>query len=121
MHNAGERRRDQRIRYCWPTWFGYEENGEFQQGQMIDLSRHGACFSVNGPGSPEIGHHILTRFSYPLNGSYDFQMGTYYQWSEVIRVDKTATGQTRIAVKLSQPLEQDPAQSAEPEYALQTA
>jgi len=121
MESAAERRRENRIRFSWPAWYGHEENGEFQQGQIVDLSQSSVALTIASELSPEIGDHVLTRFSYPLNGSYDFQMGTYYQWAEVIRLASTSTGQTHVALRLAQPLSQDPSQSSESEQLLQTA
>lgn len=121
MEKTAERRREDRIRFSWPAWFGYEENGEFAQGQIVDLSRHGVCFSVPAQNCPDIGDHVITRFSYPLNGSYEFQMGTYYQWAQVVRTETTPLGQIRVALKLAHPLDQDPSQTEETEYLMQTA
>ena len=121
METVAERRKEDRIRFSWPAWFGYEENGEFIQGQIVDLGRHGVSFTIPPDQAPQIGEHVVTRFSFPLNGSYEFQMGTYYQWAKVIRIDITPIGQTRVALKLTQPLDQDPLQTEESEYLLQTA
>ena len=121
MESIAERRRENRIRFSWPAWYGYEENGEFYQGQIVDLSQNSVSFTVPAHQGPKMGDHLLTRFSYPINGSYEFQMGTYYQWAQVIRIGSTATGQTHIALKLAQPLDQDPSQTQESENLMQTA
>jgi hypothetical protein len=121
MESNTERRQKNRIRYSWPAWFGYEENGEFCQGQVVDLSRTSVGLTVASDRSPEMGDHVLARFSYPIHGSCEFQMDTYYQWTQVIRLASTATGMTHVALKLAHPLNQDPTETLESANLMQSA
>ena len=82
-----DRRRDKRIRFSWPLWFGYSEHGELIQAKLIDLSRSGAGFVVGEHQCPGLGQHILTRFSYPSNLNGTFDIDSYFHWAQVVRVD----------------------------------
>ena len=106
MKSKTERRSEQRIRFNWPVWFGHEENGEFLQGQVVDLNRQGMSFTVDSNHCPQIGSHIIARFSYPLTQSGGFQMGSYFQWAKVIRSDKQAGRHQRVALRLNSPIEE---------------
>jgi hypothetical protein len=99
MKLTNERRREKRISFCWPLWFGYDLNGEFARGQVSDLSHSGVSFTVEENLCPSPGDHVLTRFSYPY-GDEGFDMSSYYNWSEVIRVDQFLPGVKRVAMRL---------------------
>ena len=71
MYSEQEKRRQPRIRYSWPLWFGYEENGELTPAQVVDLSPHGVSFNCDQNRCPQPGHHILTRFSFPCEAAED--------------------------------------------------
>ena len=104
MNSEIERRSEQRIRFNWPVWFGYEENGEFFQGQIVDLNRQGMSFVVDSNRCPQIGSHIIARFSYPLTQDGGFQMGRFFQWAKVIRSDTQAGQSPRVALRLNRPI-----------------
>ncbi len=104
MTQQVERRRENRLRFSWPIWYGFEENGEFTQGQIFDLSRHGVSLTVPNNNIPQVGEHIIARFSYPLSQRPDFTMGNYFQWAQVIRID-TNSGTPKAVLKLNQPLD----------------
>ncbi len=97
-------RKEKRIRFSWPFWFSYEDNGMIHRGQIVDLSSHAVSFSIPVHSCPQPGQHIQTRFSYPVNRNDLFHMNEYTHWSEVIRVDYTSFGTARVAVRLHQPL-----------------
>ena len=109
MDKTIERRRENRIRFSWPLWFGYEENGEFFRGQVFDLSRNGVSFIIDDTQCPSVGQHIVTRFSYPKNTTENFHMESYYHWSEVLRVHQETPKRCRVAMRLHRPLAKDPA------------
>jgi hypothetical protein len=107
IDNSQERRSKKRIRFSWPLWFGYDDNGDLFRGQVVDLSQEAISFSVNDSYVPSLGDHVFTRFSYPLDDEQDFNVGHYMHWSEIIRVEHTPTGATRIAMRLHEPLGQE--------------
>jgi len=106
MDKTQDRRKQPRVRFFWPVWFGYEENSEFYRGQIIDMNNHCISFAVNEEICPDVGHRRLVRFSYPLNTEYSFEMGTYFSWAETIRVDSISEGQRKVAMQLTCPLPQ---------------
>ena len=99
-----DRRSEDRIRFNWPVWFGYEDNGEFFQGQIVDLNRQGLSFTVDSSHCPRTGSHIVARFSYPLTKGGGFQMGRFFQWAQVIRVDHLTNQAPRVALRLNRPM-----------------
>ena len=113
MYSEQEKRRQPRIRYSWPLWFGYEENGELTPAQVVDLSPHGVSFKCDQNRCPQPGHHILTRFSFPCEAAEDAAMDSYSHWAEVVRVEEPLFGKRRIAVRLHQHLLSQPRQPSE--------
>jgi len=116
MDYAQERRRENRIRFSWPLWFGYEQNGELHQGKIADLSRSGVSFTISSAQAPAPGRHVLTRFSYPCDTDEHFEIDSYFHWSEVIRRDVVGDNKVRVALRLHEKLDQPPGQKAAPEY-----
>ena len=104
MNSQPERRSEQRIRFNWPVWFGYEESGEFFQGQIVDLNQQGMSFTVDPCHCPRTGSHIVARFSYPLAQAGGFQMGSFFQWAKVIRNDRPTGQSPRVALRLNRPI-----------------
>jgi len=118
-----ERRKEKRISFCWPIWFGHDLNGAFARGQMADLSGSGVSFTAAENQCPKPGDHVLTRFSYPHPGE-EFQMSSYYNWSEVLRVDPFLPGLKRVAMRLKTALPEilmATEESEEQEYLVETA
>ena len=120
MKYAQERRREKRIKFSWPLWFGYEQNGELHQGKIADLSRSGVSFTVDADQSPAPGSHVLTRFSYPCDTEEHFEIESNFHWSEVIRTDVVGDDKVRVALRLHEMLDQQPCQKAAPEYLMQS-
>ena len=74
MSHSHERRREKRIRFSWPLWFGFEQYGQLHQGKIADLSRSGVSFFIREDQSPRVGQHVLTRFTYPCDTSDRFEI-----------------------------------------------
>ena len=121
MGTQVERRREKRLRFFWPLWFGYQESGELIRGQAVDLNRTGISFTVEERLCPSPGQRVVTRFSFPRHAQDDFAMDSYYHWSEVIRVDRAVGGRCRVALRLHQPLAYNPAEPVEEQALAQTA
>jgi hypothetical protein len=109
-----ERRRENRVRFSWPLWFGYQDNGEFFRGQIVDLSRSAVSFTIPERHCPPAGQHVLIRFSYPRHPGDEFDMDSYYFWAEVLRSYDLLPGNKRVVLRLHRPLELDPAAPAPP-------
>jgi hypothetical protein len=114
MEPDQDRRGENRLRFSWPLWFGYNETGEFHRGQVVDLTQDIVSFTVPENQTPGLGSSVLTRFSFPLPSEDRFDLGSYYQWSEVIRVDQARQGRNRIAMRLRQPIENELATAEAP-------
>ncbi|MCF7957847.1 MAG: hypothetical protein K9M57_05295 [Phycisphaerae bacterium] len=104
MYEIQERRGGTRLRFSWPLWFSHTDNGELFRGQIVDLSHNVVSFIIDPTASPPVGHHLQTRFSYPIQRN-QFAMNSYDHWAEVIRVDKTPSGANRIAMRLHEPMD----------------
>ena len=111
MSPRKEKRHDGRIRFSWPLWFGYQDNGPLNRGQVVDLSQQIVSFTVDDNLTPSLGSHVLTRFSYPLSSDNRFDMGNYLHWSQVVRLDTSTASKTRVALKLQEQLPDDPSVS----------
>jgi len=107
MIRQNDRRQAPRIRFSWPLWFGPHQQGRLTAGQVVDLSRQGVSFTVASPACPTLGAHLFTRFSYPAALSDNFELGSYFHWAQVLRVDPAPGGRCRVALRLHQPLPDD--------------
>lgn len=120
MYSLEDRRKRSRIRYIWPLWYGTEEAGALNSGQVVDLADEGISFKVNCEHCPCPGQHIFVSFSYPVETSEQFDMGSYRNWGEVIRVDSCYHNQRRIVVRLNPPLELETSLGSAEKNALET-
>ena len=121
MVAAADRRREERVRFSWPLFFGYDNLGQFSKAQVVDLSRSAVSFTTQD-AAPSPGQHVLTRFSFPHAGGDGFDMGSYFDWAEVVRVDHALNNTWRVAAKLRErlavPLTQE---QAEEDLVMQSA
>ena len=100
------------MRFSWPVWFGYDENGELYQGHAVDISRRAVSFKVPDYRCPSLGSHVVTRFSFPESRKDNrFDMGRYLNWSEVIRIDDDGYGNRRVVLQLHKPLNDTPGET----------
>ena len=110
MQASEERRTEKRIRLMWPLWFGYQEHGQLMRAQSVDLSRMGVSFTVDHECCPRVGDHVRTRFSFPLEAVDSFEMESYCDWGEVVRVDQVQGHRPRVAMRLQAPVNYCPDQ-----------
>lgn len=107
MEKKQDRRKEKRLKFQWPAWFSYDENGEFFHGQIHDLSKTSVSFTIEPNHQPAIGTKIVVRFSYPISDKPFFNMGRYFQWAKVVRVaHNEVTNKNIVAVDLHHPLKQ---------------
>ena len=117
-----ERRSGKRLKFQWPLWYGFEENGEFFQAQIGDLSKHGVSMLVDSHVAPAVGVDILIRFSYPISDAPFFNMGRYFQWAKIVRTQTNEHGnKTTIGMTLNHPLKQSLPIEFCQDYAMTTA
>ena len=106
--DSPDKRREKRVRFFWPVWVGHEKeaNDIMYRAKAVDLSKSAIAVTIPDDTPIEMGHKMLTRFSYPKGDDNMFDMGNYRGWAEVIRVDKGKHGSKKIALKLHQPIEE---------------
>ena len=123
MKSGHERRERERIRFSWPFWFGYETYGEFHNGQVIDLNGSHVSFTAEKQICPAVGSNLMVRFSYPLNERDSFEMDSYTNWAEVVRIDSVQSHSQRVTMRLHRPitLDQPQPQPQQDEQLAQTA
>ncbi len=113
MNEERERRSNPRVRFCWPLWFGYEETGEFKQGQIADLNQRHVSFTTDCRVTPSTGASVLVRFSYPCGNSGAYDINSYYYWADVIRIDPVEHHRSRVALRLQTDLPVNTSRPAE--------
>ncbi|MBN1816476.1 MAG: PilZ domain-containing protein [Sedimentisphaerales bacterium] len=110
-----ERRTEKRLRYSWPIWFAEDFDHELTQGQMVDLSSHGAAFTCYADQCPWTGHEITARFSVPRQGpNNSFDMENIIRNAHICRVEEVSPYVRRIAVQFAEPLPFKPGEEDNP-------
>ena len=116
MENKQERRREKRLRYHWPVWFGDDFGGILTQGQMIDVSSGGAAFTCYNDNCPGPGQHITARFSVPKYDQEDnFDIENFIRNGQVCRVQEISPFIRKIAIQFDQPLPCKPGEESQVE------
>lgn len=112
MEENNERRREQRLRYCWPVWFAEDFEEALTQGQMVDVSSEGAAFTCYADHNcPYPDQQVTARFSVPrFNGDDSFDMASFTRIGRVCRVDNVDDHLRRVAMQFAEPLPFKPGQ-----------
>jgi hypothetical protein len=114
MDTNTERRTEQRLRYQWPVWFAEDFNDVLAQGQMVDVSSHGAAFTCHADQEcPYPGRTVTARFSLPRFGNADsFDMASFTRKGRVCRVDEVNRFLRKVAIQFAEPLPFRPGEQA---------
>jgi len=105
MSDFNEKRCERRLSYGWPMWFCRENDAEFLQGQMVDVSSTHAAFTCNSQFCPEAKDILVTRISVPEYMSEDeFEAKDFTRFCTVFRVDQMNPLLKLIVVKFTAPL-----------------
>ena len=105
MSDVNKRRSEKRLSYGWPMWFCLENDKEFIQGQMVDVSSTHAAFTCNSQFSPEAKDVIVARISVPEYISEDeFESKDFTRFCTVFRADYMNPLLKLIVVKFTAPL-----------------
>ena len=107
-----DKRSERRVRFCWPLWYGQDEVGRFDEAKIVDLCRSGVSFTVDAERCPQAGTDIAMRFSFPCGTDEEFAVGSYMNWSSVVRVQPAGRGKCRVAARLHEPLTHELEQAA---------
>lgn len=106
-----ERRRETRLRYHWPIWFGSDFKGVLNQGQMVDISSGGASFTCYADNCPTHGQSITARFSVPkYEEDESFDIESYVRSGQICRIDQISPFVKKIAIQFSDALPFQPGQ-----------
>ena len=113
MRESVERRTEQRLRYNWPVWFAGDFNDVLSQGQMVDISSHGAAFTCDADKCPHFGQHVTTRFSVPYYDSDDsFELANFIREGNICRIEEVSPFFRRVALQFAEPLTFKPGEKA---------
>ena len=106
MDTRTERRTEQRLRYHWPVWYAENFEGELTQGQMADVSSHGAAFTCHAHDRSHYpGQWLTARFSVPKYGPDDsFDIADFVRSGQVCRVEDINGHVRKVAVRFCEPL-----------------
>ena len=119
MSDCNEKRSEKRLSYGWPMWFCRENDKEFVQGQMVDVSSTHAAFTYNSQFCPEAKEVLVARVNVPEYTSEDeFEVKDFTRFCTVFRVDRMNPLLRLIVVKFTAPL---PFKPGEQEIASQAA
>ncbi len=113
MNEFTEKRREKRLRYSWPVWYGDDFGGILNQGQMLDVSSGGAAFTCYNDNCPGKGQHITARFSVPkYSNDEDFDIDNFICNGQVCRIEEISPFIRKVALQFDQPLPCKPGEEA---------
>lgn len=118
MNSFVEKRREKRLRYSWPIWFGDDFGGILTQGQMVDVSSGGAAFTCYNDNCPGRGQHITTRFSVPkYSDDESFDIENFVCNGQVCRIEEISPFIRKVALQFDRPLPCKPGEESEKKQA----
>jgi len=106
MNAIEERRKERRLSYDWSVWLVEDFDRALSQGQMIDVSSRGACFSCCADEHcPSAGQQVTARFSVPRFGAEDsYYMANFTRVGRICRVEDINRYLRRVAIEFCEPL-----------------
>ena len=105
MSDFKEKRSEKRLSYGWSMSFCRENDKEFTQGQMVDISSTHAAFTCNENFNPTSKDVIVVRISVPKYTSKDkFEAKDFTRFCTVFRVDQMSPLLKLVVVKFTAPL-----------------
>jgi len=105
MSEYTEKRREKRLRYHWPVWYGNNFEGILSQGQMVDVSSGGAAFTCYNDNCPYIRQAITAILSIRKHTCDEsFDMENYVRGGKVCRVQEISPFIRRVAVQFEEVL-----------------
>lgn len=106
MNDNSERRREERLDYRWPVWFGKDFTQTMSQGQMANISGGGIAFDYSSEGTClRIGECLTVRFSIPrFQGDDPTTTVNVTRTGQVRRIEETESKSRRAALQFDTPL-----------------
>ena len=112
--SVAERRREKRLPFRRPIWFGQKLKQPVLQGRMRDISSGGMAFSCGNNGETlKTGQQINTRFIVPrFNHDNSYSTISFDRTANIRWIDKVEHNLFRIAVQFEKSLPFKPAEQA---------
>ena len=105
MSDFNERRPEKRLAYGWPMSFCRENDKDFIQGQMVNISSNHAAFTCDPRFNPDSKDVLVVQISMPKFTSKDkFEKRDYTRFCTIFRVDQMDPLLKLIVVKFTAPL-----------------
>jgi hypothetical protein len=102
MHEAQDRRGEQRLYYDWPVRFSRGFGEHIFQGRMANLSSTSAAFTCPAEQNCAYpGREVVTFFSVPRLGS---ERQDIIRTAQTCRVDRVDDSRSRVVVRFAEPL-----------------
>lgn len=110
MHEASNRRSEDRLTYLWPMWFSEDFSQQMSPGLMLDISTGGITFSYSPTeGRPREGQAVSVSLSVPrLDDDDPASTVTITATGRVSRVETLTDGRAQAAVCFDTPLDIGP-------------
>jgi len=114
MDSSAEQRREQRLAYRWPIWFGEDLTKAVFLGLMEDVSSGGIAFTCTADhGCLQEGQPLTVRFSIPRFDDQDPRATVGVTRTGRIRWATAAgSGTHRVGLQFDVPLSLKPAEEA---------
>jgi len=106
MNKIQDQRTERRLHYNWSIRFADGFDSVLSQGQMVDISSSGGCFTCPADKyCPSLKEQITTLFSVPRFGSDgSFDMANYNRTGKICRVEQITKLTNKIAIQFNKPL-----------------
>jgi len=114
MDKIQEKRREDRLPYEWPVWFGENFTQAMSQGLMVDIASGGIAFTCeNNESCPHQGQRLVTRFSIPRFDADDSSgVTSITRAGTVRRLEYVSAAVCRVAIQFDEPLSLKPCELA---------
>lgn len=100
-----ERRREKRLHYRQPIWFGEDFTKQLTRGITWDVSSGGLAFTChNEEKAPSPGKSIVTHFTVPRFTNKSTEMVDFERIGRICRVEHTNSLMKKIAIQFAKSL-----------------
>jgi hypothetical protein len=106
MEKNNERRAEQRLGYCWPVNFTYDDKEKFFPGQIVDVSSQSIAFLCQADENcPHPGQYLTANFAVPhFDRGSSFDTVLFNRSGIVHRLDELSSRVHRAVVRFADPL-----------------
>ena len=105
MQNFNEKRLEKRLSYGWPMQFCRENDKDFIQGQMVNISSNYAAFTCDPRFNPDSKDVLVVQISVPKFTSKDnYEEKKFVRFCRIFLLGKMDLSLNLIVVKFTVPL-----------------